>query len=406
MDNNSNQRKTIAVLFGGRSVEHEISVITGLQVIKAMDTVKYKPVPVYIAPSGKWYSGHALLDRQFYKNMPASLLHVQEVTRLPDPSIHGLTIVRDTPTFGLRLFKQKRTKEIPIDVYFLAFHGSYGEDGCLQGLLEMSDAAYAGSDVVASAISMNKHHSKMIVAAHGVPVLPSIVLDKHTDLEKLRRQIFSSEGIAQFPLFVKPASLGSSIGISKATDAAELDAALLKAFQYDAAAIVEPCLTNKVEINISIMENLQGGEPIASMVEIPVPAAGAELTYEDKYMRGGGKKNGPEPEGMAGLVRVIDPNDLDVETKKQVREFGVRAFKALGCAGIVRIDFMMDLDSDTIYFNEINPLPGSFAFYLWEKSHPPALFTDLVTTMIESAQKRHQLRRSLSKEIGFQALFK
>jgi D-alanine-D-alanine ligase len=410
----TDRKKNIAIMFGGRSVEHEISVISGLQVIKAMDTLKYNPIPVYIAPSGKWYSGSQLLDRSFYKTIPASLTQLQEVTCLPDPSVRGLTVVNTAQTSGIGWFGQKKPMVIPVDVYFPAFHGSFGEDGCLQGLLEMADAAYAGCGVTSSAICMSKHHSKTVVAAAGVPMLPSITVSKHgeggshtaPDLGLLRNKILAAPGLEKFPLFVKPATLGSSIGVSRASDASELDASLLKAFQYDSVAIVEPCLTNKLEINVSILENLAGGGPIASVVEIPIPAAGGELTYEDKYLRGGGKKTGQEPEGMAGLVRVIDPQDLDTEIKNQVQKYGVQAFKALGCTGLVRIDFMQDLDSGVIYFNEINPLPGSFAFYLWEKNHPPLLFTDLVSIMIESAEKRHQIKRSLTTQVGFKALSK
>jgi D-alanine-D-alanine ligase len=402
-------QKNVAVLFGGRSVEHEISIISGLQAIKAMDTVKYNPIPVYIAPSGKWYSGNALLDRQFYKNIPDSFDQVQEVTLLPHPGTGGLTIVESNKP---KLFSKKKDKVIPVDVFFLAFHGSFGEDGCIQGLLELADMPYAGSDVCASAISMNKQHSKTVVAAAGIPVLPSLVVTKGDesklgpDLDMLRHQIRAHKGLEKFPLFIKPATLGSSIGVARASDEAELDAALLKAFQFDSAAIVEPCLTNKLEINVSVMEHLDGVSPIASVVEIPVPAEGSELTYEDKYMRGGGKKTGGDSAGMAGLVRIIDPPDLDSEIRKKVQEYGIKSFATLGCAGLVRIDFMLDLDSDTIYFNEINPLPGSFAFYLWEKNRPPVLFTDLVSMMIQSAERRHRLKRSLTKEIAFRALFK
>jgi D-alanine-D-alanine ligase len=407
-----NSRQNVAVLFGGRSVEHEISVISGLQIIKAMDVVKYKPIPVYVAPSGKWYSGEALLDRQFYKNMPASFSQVQEITLLPDPTVKGLTVVQNQKS-KFSLFPKKEENVIPMDIFFLAFHGSYGEDGCMQGLMELADMPYAGSDVTSSSISMDKQHSKTIVSAAGVPVLPSLVVHKSAaesqlgpDLDALRSKIHAHPGLEKFPLFVKPATLGSSIGVGKASDDSELDAALLEAFQYDTAAIIEPCLTNKLEINVSIMEHLDGASPIASVVEIPVPAQGGELTYEDKYMRGGSKKTGNEPSGMAGLVRIIDPQDLDVQIRKQVQDYGIKAFTALGSSGLVRIDFMQDLDSGTIYFNEINPLPGSFSFYLWEKNHPPVLFTDLINVMLESAERRHKAKHSVSREIAFRALFK
>lgn len=414
MTNGNMSKKSVAVMFGGRSTEHEISIITALQVIEAMDVVKYRAIPVYIAPSGKWYTGDALLKRDFYKGMPGTLTEVQEVTLLPVPGVGGLTVLasKSKKTGGFSLFgggkKDDADEVIPVDIFFPCFHGSYGEDGCIQGLLELADVTYTGSDLLSSAIAMSKYHCKKFLESHGIPVLPSVLLSRDSlspgaDLTPLRNQVLSTEHFDKFPLFVKPANLGSSIGIAKATDNASLDSAMLQAFKYDHQILVEPCLDNKLEINVSIMDDVQ---PKISVVEIPVSEAGEELTYEDKYIRAGGKKGGQIAQGMAGLSRVIDPTDLDADIKNAAQEHAKNAFRYLGCAGVARIDFMLDLNTNKLYFNEINPLPGSLAFYLWSHTKPAVLFTDLIGTMIERAITNRQKKSVLVREIGFHALLK
>ncbi len=401
------KRTRVAVMFGGRSVEHEISIISALQLIRAIDVVNYEPVPVYIAPTGRWYCGEQLLDQSFYKRMPDSLSSVDEVILMPVPNLGGLQILRAANTTDAS--SEARTL-IPIDLYFPCFHGTYGEDGCIQGLMEMAEVTYTGSRVLASALSMSKQHCKDIVSKYGVPVLPSQVVYKaesQKDLGKglvaMSKRIREAEGFQKFPLFVKPCNLGSSIGVARVTNAQELDAALVQAFKFDMCAMVEPCLDKKLEINVSVLD---AGEPIASVPEIPVSSSGKELTYEDKYMRGGGSKKGGglESQGMAALTRIIDPPDLAVEMKERARDFAKKAFQALGCSGVARIDFMLDLESDTLYFNEINPLPGSLSFYLWMGSHPPVFYTDMLSRIIEHAKSQQTERASLNRDIGFKAM--
>jgi len=408
--NGSMKRKRVAVMFGGRSVEHEISVITGLQVIKAIDVVEYEPVPVYIAPSGKWYSGAQLTDQSFYKNMPTSLTDVDEVVLLPVPSVGGLTVLRGAHRTDGSPWEQENTV-IPIDFYFPAFHGTYGEDGCLQGLLELAEVPYSGCGVLASALSMSKQHCKDVVARYGVPVLPSIVVQKEkvqSELGKglisVRESILKTPSFEKFPLFVKPCTLGSSIGIARVTNAAELDAGLLQALKFDSQAMIEPCLDNKMEINVAVLE---GAETITSVTEIPIPKAGKELTYEDKYLTGGGKKSGgAAAQGMAALTRIIDPPDLATDIKTSVCDYAKTAFKSLGCNGAARLDFLLDLSNEKIYFNEINPLPGSLSFYLWAGLKPPLLFTELITRIITRGDRAFQEKTSLTRNMGFRALVK
>ena len=182
MTNTKDTRKNIAVLFGGRSVEHEISIITALQLIESMDTVVYNPVPVYVATSGKWYTGSELLKREFYKGLPGSLESLTEVALLPTPNVGGLKILPKAQKPKMFNFPGSRDKEqetvVPVDVYLPAFHGSYGEDGCIQGLFELADVPYVGCNVVSASMGMNKYHSKMYLKSHDIPVLPSVILTK------------------------------------------------------------------------------------------------------------------------------------------------------------------------------------------------------------------------------------
>jgi D-alanine-D-alanine ligase len=398
------KKKNIAVLFGGRSVEHEISVITALQLIGVLDVTQYEPIPVYIAQSGRWYVGDRLLEKSFYRGLPGSLKQVQEVALIPVAGSKGLTVMG-----GQRgLFGRTTEQIIPIDVYFLAFHGTFGEDGCIQGMLEMADATYTGCTVLPAALGMNKYKCKKALAAAGIPVLPAAVVDRtlaQKSLSEVREQIFATPGLEQLPLFVKPCNLGSSIGIGVAKDIPSLDGCLVNTFRYDSQAIVEPCVKNIVEINVSVVGDEEG--VTASVVEMPVSISGV-LTYEEKYLRDdGAKKTGDsESQGMASLSRIIDPPDLNPELKQMGIDYAKKAFLTLGCSGVSRIDFIIDADSDQLYFNEINTLPGSLSFYLWMKSKPQVVYTELLNRIIQQAEKRQSTKLSLKRQEGMKALFK
>ncbi|MCB0345592.1 MAG: hypothetical protein KDD66_10765 [Bdellovibrionales bacterium] len=402
MKNGSNKRKTVGVIFGGRSVEHEISVITGLQLIRALDVERYDVIPIYIAPNGHWYVGEQLLERSFYKGLPGCLNELTEVTLLPVPDSEGVTVIGSSAETPVGRFS--RAEQIPIDVYFLAFHGEFGEDGCVQGLMELADAAYTGGGVLSSSVAMDKYICKSVLHDHGIPVLPGVVVRKEDalkDFDSALKSVFEGGELKDFPVFVKPCHLGSSIGIAKAENEVELRSALALVFRHDNSAIVEPFLSEMFEINVSILEE---EEPVASVVEIPVSASGV-LSYEDKYLReGASKKTGEESGGMANLTRDIDPQHLDPAIKERVIGYAKKAVRVLECSGIVRFDFMYDTKTDNIYFNELNPMPGSFAFYLWVKSHPPLLYTEVLSRAIERAMERKSIKSSLIKELEFRAL--
>lgn len=403
-----NERRSVAVLFGGRSVEHEISVISGLQLIAAVDPGRFDVVPVYIAPNGAWYTGEELLDRSIYKRVPAVLAELQEVTLLPRPGERGLTkLPRSASALRELISPSGGTDVIPVDVYLPVFHGQYGEDGCLQGLFELAGVPYTGSDVLSSAATMNKYLCKKFLEIHGVPVLPAYSItraDAQRDIKAVIERVTAQSELSRFPLFVKPCNLGSSIGVSRVPSVADLPAALTKVFKYDTTALVEPCITNLMEINCAVREVVRDDrltvEP--SVVEIPVSQSGV-LSYEEKYLRDGGKKTGPS-EGMASLTRIIDPPDLDKEIKERVMEYATRSFSLLGASGVARLDFMVDLDTGALYFNEFNSLPGSLSFYLWMRCAPRVLYSDVIDGMIESALHRHAIKASLDRSIGLKAL--
>jgi D-alanine-D-alanine ligase len=380
------RKEKIAVMFGGRSSEHEISVISALQSIRAIDSLKYEVFPIYLALNGKWYTGAPLFQKEFYKKIPESYSTVQEITLMPN-SVGSFTILPSQ-------------KKLPIDICFLAFHGQYGEDGCVQGLLELADIPYTGSSISSSAVAMNKFQSKSIVLAHGIPTLPSVLATKKDSIRHLPQVQNKILNALQFPLFVKPNHLGSSVGISKANDISQLNAALAKVFQYDDQALVEPCLEKLLEINVAVLD---GNPPIASVVEIPIATAGA-LSYEDKYLRGGSKSTGGQSSGMAGLSRIIDPVDLKTTIKEEVIALALHSFELLDCSGVCRFDFMYDLQKEKLYFNEVNPIPGSFSFYLWDKAKPRILYTELIDRLLTSAKERKSMQRSLNREFGFYAL--
>jgi D-alanine-D-alanine ligase len=390
------KKKNLAVLFGGRSVEHEISVITALQLINVIDVTQYDIIPVYIAQTGRWYVGDELLDKNFYRRLPNSVKSAQEVALLPIAGSKGLTYLNS-----------RRNEILPIDIYFLAFHGTFGEDGCIQGMLEMADATYTGCGVLPAALGMNKYQCKTMLKAHGIPVLPAAQIDRRDaqkSLAAVREQIFATPGLEQLPLFVKPCNLGSSIGIGVAKDERTLNACLVNTFRYDSHAIVEPCVKEIVEVNVSVLED---DEITASVIEMPVSLSGV-LTFEEKYMRDDGSKKtgGNESQGMASLSRVIDPQDLDPELKRSALEYAKTAFKVLGCSGVSRIDFIIDASCDKLYFNEINTLPGSLSFYLWVKSNPPLVYTELLNRIIRQAEKRQVTKLALKRQEGMRALFK
>ena len=369
----------VGLFFGGNSVEHEISVITGLQAAEYIDKEKYEIVPVYITKNNLFYTGEEIGKIENYKNIPELLKKSQRV----------LLVKGERGAVDLVRYPQKRFGSNVVasfDVALPAVHGTNCEDGTLQGMLTLLDVPYAGCDVYASALGMDKYAMKAVLAYNDVPVLPgylcsSFDYDKNADgaMNALEEKI-------GYPMIVKPYNLGSSIGISKARNREELKKALENAFIYAETLLCEHAIMNLKEINCAVLGTRTEAE--ASECEQPVNADDI-LSYEDKYIGGGkgakgGKSSGSK--GMATLKRKI-PAEITDEERTYIRDLAVKAFKALGCSGVARIDFMMDMDDGKIYLNEINTIPGSLSFYLWEPLGVP--YKELLDRMLTIAVRRN-----------------
>lgn len=375
----------VAVLFGGKSVEHEISVISALQAFANIDRKKYNCIPVYITKSGVFYSGEHMHDIEQYKDIPALLKKSSEVSmsRCSD-GVFLQTLC------GKKLFKQKR---IRIDAAFPIVHGLNVEDGTIQGFLHMLDLPFVGCDVLSSALGMDKYASKILFREHGIPVLDCVPLSQHDYYNDAEKQIKKTESALPYPVIVKPVDLGSSVGISIARDSDGLRSSLELAFTFSSKVIIEPAITSLQEINCSVLGDNVSAQ--ASECEEPLNA-GEILSYQDKYMSGCGTKGVKTQgtsEGMASLQRRIPANISD-EMRDNIRSTAVKAFEVLGANGVVRIDFMIDKATGKFYLNEVNTIPGSLAFYLWE---PLGIkYTDLLSEMISIAMKRKRNQEDLT----------
>ncbi|HZC07108.1 MAG TPA: D-alanine--D-alanine ligase family protein [Ktedonobacterales bacterium] len=371
----------VGMIFGGRSVEHEVSVLTAHQAIAALPRDKFTPIPIYISKSGQWFTGEALLDLKNFTDLEKLQTLAEPVFFSVDATQPGL-LTRRAPErkgiFGGRA-QAEQTVE-PLDVAFPLIHGSHGEDGTLQGLLEMADMPYTGCGVQASAIGMDKLMTKVALRSAGVPTLPDYTLSRARWQREPDAVVTEIEAAFPYPVFVKPVSLGSSIGVSGAEDATALRFAIDVAAAYDSRVMIEPAQQNIMEINCSVLG--ADGEARASVCEHPVSAG--TLSYEEKYLKGG------KGDGMKGARRII-PANISNDLTQRIQRSAVEAFNAIGAAGVSRVDFLVNQDESTYYVNEINTIPGSLSFYLWEPSGVP--FPELLTTMIGYAQARHREKR-------------
>lgn len=362
----------VGVVFGGRSVENEISVVTANQLMSAMDTEKYNIVPIYISKQGKWYTGDKLFNTDNFRDMSALYAKCEEVYIRP---IYG-----DSNLYRVKKSWCKKEVVARLDVILPALHGTNCEDGTFQGLVEFAGIPYTGCNTLASANGMDKITMKMILSECGIPVVNYVWFSDKEWVDDMDNQIKAIEEKLSYPLIVKPANSGSSIGIKAAHNREELIDAVRYAMSFTTRVIVEKLVVKLKEVNCSIMGDYYDCE--ASVCEVPV-RNGEILSYEDKYMGGGAKQS----EGMHSTVREI-PANLSAEVTQFIQETGRATFKALACGGVARIDFIIDEDTNEIFVNEINTIPGSLSFYLWE--HSAIDFRMLVDKMIGLAFKRHR----------------
>ncbi|MDQ3783845.1 MAG: D-alanine--D-alanine ligase [Actinomycetota bacterium] len=369
---------TVGVVFGGRSVEHDVSIVTAHQAMAALRP-NFEVVPIYVTREGRWLTSPALDDLEVHRGGRAS-----EVGE--DAFIPTLSGFRGLFAPGGRF---KGGKRMPLDVVLPAIHGTFGEDGTLQGLLELADIPYAGAGVVGSAVGMDKALMKGVFKEAGLPVVPHVVIEASM---LARDEASAVDVIARgvgYPAFVKPARAGSSVGIAKASDEASLRAALDVARRYDRRIVVERAMEGCSEINCSVLGG-PGVETRASVCEQPV-AWEEFLSFSDKYLRSG-KGAGGKGAGMASLERRI-PAPISEALTKEVQRNAIAAFEAVDAAGVARVDMFLEEATGETWVMEINTIPGSFSFYLWEASGIG--FPELLRSVIDIAIETHAQRAEL-----------
>jgi D-alanine-D-alanine ligase len=348
----------VAILFGGRSGEHEVSLMSARSVLSVLDSSKYEVTQIGITHEGKWLTGEDVVGR--FESLKIEGL--EPVIISPDPSEAGVHVLRN-----------KRLEKIAdIDVYFPLLHGTFGEDGTVQGLFELANAAYVGAGVTGSSVGMDKGVFKEVMRSIGVPIVEWIIALRSEIEHDINAVIEKAEKVCPYPIFTKPANLGSSVGVTKCRTRSDLQEGLMEAALYDRRILIERGVANAREIEVSVLGN---DEPRASIPGEVLPSR-EFYSYESKYV-----------DGTSGLVI---PAPLPPATTARIQELAVRAFKAIDCAGMARVDFFLDKDSGEVYLNELNTIPGftKISMYpkLWEASG--MAYTELVDRLIELAVQR------------------
>lgn len=364
-------QENIVVAFGGRSPEHEVSVLTAMQAISALKDTAYNVIPLYVSKSGRWLTGPHFAELEHYQDLDQLIKQAVPCTFSFDDI--GKPVLLETEKRGL--FSGPRAHAVK--ALIPAFHGSEGENGSFQGACEMFHIPYGGSGVFASSLGMDKVQAKRLCRAHNLPVVDDVAFTE-ADWQEKQDELLEAMEALDYPLIVKPATLGSSIGVNKATDRATLSESIETAFRYDDQLLVEKAVQPLKEINCAVLGTPD--ELRTSVCEHPL-GKGETLSFEDKYQNedGSGK-------GMASADRII-PADIGEEQTLKVQQLSSRIFSLFGAAGIARLDFLMNEDTGAIYFNEINTIPGSFSFYLWEEEGMN--MEELMLALIEIALKKH-----------------
>lgn len=374
----------VGVIFGGETVEHEISVISAVQAMEYMDQNKYEIIPIYIAKDRTWYTGKMLMDIDVYQDF-------EQLKKYATP----VTLYRQNGRFLLQKTKGLLRKVVAeLDIAFPIVHGNNTEDGSLAGYLQSLDIPFFGPRVLGAALGQDKIVMKQVMAQEGIPTPEYVWFYESEYLEKRNEWNDKIEKLG-YPIIVKPATLGSSVGITLVKEKQKIEQAILDAFRYDEKVIVEKVIENLVEVNCSVLGNFEHQETSAIDEML---TKNDFLTYDDKYLGEGKKGKGMYSRGMKGqrtakgkgsIDRII-PARINKEMEQEVKELAIRTFKALNLSGIVRIDFLIDKDTNTIYVNEPNTIPGSLSFYLWEaagKSYS-ALLDDAIKLTIKEYKRR------------------
>lgn len=380
------KKLTVAVVFGSRSTEHDISILTALAaVIKPLElSQQYHVVPVYIAKDGQWYSDPKLAQIAIYQSGALDAFLAKQKPLVLSIG-KGLTLHQ-----GLGFGR----KEIKVDVVFPATHGTHGEDGELMSLCELANIPYVGCNPEASVIAMDKVLAKQVVEAAGFTT-PKFVDFSKGQFASYRGDLLKViDDTLKYPLFVKPAHLGSSIGITRVKTRKELENAIEVALHYDDKALVEEAVNNLIEVTLPVIGN---EEPVPALLEEPTLKSEDFFDFETKYMSGGkgGKKGGGAKTGEQGAQGYSTiPANLPKDLYKKAEQLGIGVYQAIGCTGIARIDMLIDSKTGKVYFNEVNPLPGSLYAHNWAKAGISNVA--LVTKLVAYAQARHTEREALA----------
>lgn len=363
-------KHNVVVAFGGISPEHEVSVLTAMQVLAALEGSKYRTVPLYISKSGRWFTGDILRDLKNYQNLDKLTDSASSCvfTQLSD----GRPVLK---TMVTGLFS--RSEEFDVYAVLPAFHGSSGENGSFQGICETYNMPYTGSGVMGSAIGMNKVVTKQLCRAAGIPVVDGIDFTESRWVND-RDSILSDIDKLGDSAVVKPVNLGSSIGVEIVKNEDEAETAIETAFRYDSHLLVEKAIAPLLEINCSVM-----GTPDENRVSVCERPMGREelLSFTDKYQQDEGAK------GMASADRII-PADISTELAGSIQSTAKKVFSTISGSGLARLDFLVNGDTNEFYFNEINTIPGSFSFYLWKESG--ISFRNLLYELVDIAIEQHQ----------------
>ncbi len=371
----------VGVIFGGETVEHEVSIISALQAMEHMNQDKYDIIPIYIAKDRTWYTGKLLMDIDVFRNFNDLKRYANKCMLV---NKDGKFILQKTTG----LFRKDITE---LDIMFPIVHGNNVEDGTLAGLLESIGIPYVGSGVLGSALGQDKVVMKQVFKSMNLPIV-DYVWFYDTDYAEVSDDIKNKIYDLGYPVIVKPAKLGSSVGITYVSDAKDIDSAINDAIQYDSKIIVEKAVEHLVEVNCSVLGNYAYQQ--TSEIE-EVKGKKAMLTYQDKYLGNGkgakGCKGGLKSQGMASASRII-PARIDSKTEEEVREIACEAFKALNMSGVCRIDFLINNETRQVYINEPNTIPGSLAFYLWEPKgkNYEELIDDIITLAIKDYKAKHK----------------
>lgn len=368
----------VAVFFGCRSVEHEVSIISAVQAMRAMDKSKYEITPVYVSKGGSMYSSAEMFNIESFRDIDKLLSVSEEVT----------FVKKSDGVFMHPINKKafKKIKDTKIDLAFPIVHGTNCEDGTIAGYFEFLGLPYISCDIISAAVGMDKAVFKDVLKSAGLPVLDCVRFTSReymTDSDSIIKRINQN---VSFPLIIKPVNLGSSVGISKVKSEAELDEAIRLASSFADKILAEGAVENLREINCSVLGDVD--ECIASVCEEPI-MHDEILSYKDKY-EGGSK--GERSKGMASLGRKI-PADIPEELSEKIKDISCKIFKAIGASGVVRIDYLLDNKTEKVYANEINTIPGSLAFYLWDASG--VKYSDLIDKLVSIAFRRERKRENL-----------